>query len=435
MAFRFPCGWRHVVLFIVGFPSFAALNTASGDDLAAWRSSGKVGALQNEINKLKPGDTLRLAPGRLEGPIIIKTPGVTIDGAGKSEINGGGDGTVVVIEASDVTLRDFRVANTGVSPEQIDAGVSIRSTRGARLVNLDIEDSLFGVDIDYSRNIVVEGTRIESKPLDLGLRGDAVRIHSSKEVLIVNNHWTRSRDVVAWYSDGVTFENNLGENSRYSLHSMYSTRLNVTGNRFQGNSVGIFLMYGSGITLRNNVISHSVGATGVGIGLKETSGVFVENNTILYCASGILVDNTPWEPSTRVWFYRNLIAFGSTGVALSNDREGTEFRDNTFNGNLADVVSESSQESKSVWEGNAWDHYEGFDRNRDGIGDTAYVIRNYGDGFDELHSFAGFFYGSPVQLLIAAIQRLAPLTEPTVLMRDPRPRLFKTANSVTKAAL
>jgi nitrous oxidase accessory protein len=413
----------------------AAGYAAAADDPTDWRRAGKVGPLQIEISKLRPGETLHLPPGRSEGPIVIRTPGVTIDGGGQSEIFGGNEGSVVVIAAPDVTVKNVHISGTGIASEQIDAGISIRSTRHARIENTTISNALFGIDVEYSHDVVVKGNRITSKDLELGLRGDAIRIHSSKDIAISDNHWSDSRDAVAWYSEGISFENNVGVRSRYSLHSMYTKRLIITGNRFEYNSVGIFLMYGGGVTLRNNVVRHSVGATGIGIGLKETSGVFAQNNTILYCASGILVDNSPWDPTTRNWFFDNTVAFGRTGVVLSNDREGNEFRGNTFSGNLIDVRAESRNKSPSLWLGNIWDNYEGFDRDGDGVGDTPYVVRNYGDGFNELHPYAGFFFGSPMELLIQAIQRLSPLTEPAVVLEDASPRLYKRPAAVAESTL
>lgn len=411
-----------LVLGLVGLLSAMGAE-ARTNDLAAWRNDGKVGALQQEIDKLKPGDTLRLAAGVLEGPIIIRTPGVTLDGGGKAIVDGRGEGTVVVVAAADVTIRGLRVTGSGQAHEQVDAGISVRSARNVRIEGVTVTDCLFGIDMEYSAGVVVTGTRISSKNLVLGLRGDAIRIHSSKDVLITGNHWSHARDVVAWYSEGITFQGNLGEDSRYSLHSMYTKRLVIAENRFYRNSVGVFLMYGNGMTVRKNVIMHSLGATGVGIGLKETSGIFVQDNTILYCASGILVDNSPWEPKTRNWFYGNTVAFSTQGVLLSNDREGNEFRGNVFQANLVDVQSESRGRSLSLWEGNVWDKYAGFDRDRNGIGDTAHILHSYGDAMADTHSFTGFFHATPVELLIETIQRLVPLTEPTVVLQDPRPGL------------
>ena len=64
-------------------------------------------------------------------------------------------------------------------------------------------------------------------------------------------------------------------------------------------------MYSDGVTVRNNRISGAQGATGMGIGFKESSSVLLEGNTILYCAKGIYLDVSPYQPETQNHFLRN----------------------------------------------------------------------------------------------------------------------------------
>jgi nitrous oxidase accessory protein len=186
-------------------------------------------------------------------------------------------------------------------------------------------------------------------------------------------------------------------------------------------------MYGSGTAILDNVVEQSLGSTGLGLGLKETSNVYAQGNSFLYCATGILVDNSPWQPGQRNWFFKNKIAFNQNGVLLSNDREGNEFRANTLNGNVQDVDTESRSGSKSFWVDNTWDRYDGFDENQDGIGDMPLVLKKYADVMTASDPAAQFFYGSPVLSLIDLVSRLLPTTEPMVILRDLRPHLVTGA--------
>ena len=117
--------------------------------------------------------------------------------------------------------------------------------------------------------------------------------------LIEGNEVIDSRDMVAWYSNGNIFRNNLGRRSRYSMHFMFANNNMVEGNRFYDNAVGIYFMYTEGGVVRNNVISHATGATGMGIGFKEASGAVIEGNEIIYCAVGIGSDLSPFQPDTH----------------------------------------------------------------------------------------------------------------------------------------
>lgn len=415
-----PAFWPR--LFWLGL-CLAGLSVQATEDLTPWREAVKTGEFQATIDRLRPGETLRLGAGTYRGPIALRTPHVTIVSDVGATISGGGAGSVVVIEAEGVTVRGLRIEHSGNSYEQVDAGISIRSTADVRLENNVIEDCLFGVDISGSRRISVTGNRISSKALDLGLRGDGIRIWASEDVEILRNLWSDTRDIVSWYSKRVRFEDNEGTRSRYSLHSMYSNDLFIKNNFFHENSVGIFLMYGQGTTVLNNRVQSSLGSTGIGLGMKETSGVYAQGNSFLYCATGILVDNSPWLPASRNWFVKNQIAFNQSGVLFSNDREGNEFRANVLRGNALDADTESRSGSRSLWIDNAWDRYDGFDENRDGVGDTPYVVKKYADILTSSDPAAGFFRHSPVLVLIEVIARLIPTTDPAVILKDERPHV------------
>jgi nitrous oxidase accessory protein len=414
----------------------AAILSGGGEAVLAsgvsdWRQDkSPLGALQAKVAALRPGETLRLEPGAYEGPIAIRTAGVAIVGGPGVRIVGQGSGTVIVVEADDVVLDGLAITGSGTSYDQIDAGLAIRDAKGVTAKNLTIDNCLFGIDVSNARDVLLEGNKISSKDLSLGLRGDAIRLWATKDAVIRGNHWADARDAVSWYSERVRFEDNEATRSRYSIHSMYTKSLLIKGNRFYENSVGIFIMYGEGTTVLDNVVRHSVGATGIGLGMKETSSLYARGNTFVYCATGILVDNSPWEPTARDWFQENHIALNGTGVMFSSGREGNLFEGNTFQGNMVDVDTESRSPSRSLWKGNRWDAYDGFDRDADGVGDTPFRVLKYSDLMASSHPMAGFFEATPVAALVALVERLLPLTEPVVLLSDAAPRFGRPAAPV-----
>ncbi len=397
---------------------------AFGDDsdLTPWRRDSEHGALQARLDALLPGETLKLEPGVHEGPVTLTVPGITLEGDGKAIIDGRGKGTVVSVRANGITLRGLRIRGSGESNPLVHSAVSIDSQTDVKLLDSILEDSLFGVDISNSQRVLVQGCDISSKPLRKTFRGDALRIWHSKDIDIIKNHWHDARDAVCWYSQSVRFIDNLGERSRYSVHGMYSKNIFLKGNRFLGNSVGIFLMYGTGSTIVDNLVRESAGSTGIGLGLKETSGVYARNNRFVYCATGVLVDNSPWQPDARNWFHGNTFAFNGAGILLANDREGNEFKENIFHSNRRDVDTEARRTSPGRWTDNYWDGYEGFDLDGDGVGDTPHVPRRFGDVLTGTHPATQFFRGAPILGLVSLLERLVPLTEPIELLRDPRPR-------------
>ena len=265
----------------------------------------------------------------------------------------------------------------------------------------------------------------------MGIRGDAVRLWYSRDNEVTDNVISDVRDFVVWYSGGNLLARNSVTRSRYALHFMYSEANHVESNTFTGNMVGIFLMYSDGVEIRENRISHGHGATAMGIGFKESSNVLLENNTITDCATGIYLDISPYEPGTTNRFFGNRIGFNGVGVLFHSDWHGNVFESNDFKGNFTQVaVRGGGSATRQTWSNNYWDDYEGFDADGDDIGDAAFELYAYADRFWVDFPPAAFFRGSPLFEAIDFLDRLAPFTTPTLILRDDAPRFFGAAGSV-----
>lgn len=402
---------------------------ANGDSMShvpeneSWHKEVKTGPLQEEIGKLQPGATLVLEKGIHQGPIHIKTPGITIKGKPGAVLSGQNVGSIIVIEADGVTIDGLTLKDSGGSYSDADSAIATRKANNIRLLNNKIIDSLFGIDIYSGTKILIEGNEITSKNLDIGLRGDAIRLWSVTDSEVLNNVWAHSRDVVSWYSKKITFKGNKGSYSRYSIHSMYSQFLVIQNNTFNKNQVGIFLMYGSDFIITNNVIQRAQGATGMGIGLKETSNILAQNNTINYSAVGVMIDNSPFKIGSRNWFHNNKLAFNGKGVLISSDLPGGEFKKNIFLGNLDDVETDNRRGSRSVWDKNTWDKYQGFDRDNNKIGDTPFIIRKYGESLKGTNPKSAFFYATPLFSLLSLIEEVTNFGDPVTVLIDQNPQL------------
>ncbi|MBW2386816.1 MAG: nitrous oxide reductase family maturation protein NosD [Deltaproteobacteria bacterium] len=382
--------------------------------------------LQVLVNATPKGGVLRPPPGVYRGSIKITKP-ITIDGGGNVEIDGEGRGSVIQIRGNGVTLRGLHIRGSGENHDTIDSGVSVRGHRNV-IEDNTIDDCLFGIDLGQSNENVIRRNKITSKPLDLGLRGDGIRLWYSRDNQIVHNEIRDVRDIVVWYSAENLIAHNTVVGGRYALHFMYSKRNRVEDNRYSENMVGVFLMYSDGVELRRNQITQGVGATSMGVGFKESSNVLLEDNTILRCATGIYLDISPYEPDTNNRFVGNRIAYNSVGVVFHSDWHGNIFEGNDFDDNFTQVaVRGGGGATRHTWRGNRWADYRGFDRNRDGIGDQPYELFSYADRFWVDRPHAAFFRASPLFEVIDMLDRLAPFTEPTLVVRDEEPRFVSEA--------
>jgi nitrous oxidase accessory protein len=152
----------------------------------------------------------------------------------------------------------------------------------------------------------------------------------------------------------------------------------------------------------------------------------VIGNRILYCGTGLYLDVSPYQPDTTNRIKDNLIAYNGVGIQFLNDWTGNQIEGNRFKGNITQVAVSGGGKTanRNRWNGNYWDDYEGFDLNRDGIGDAPYELYSYADRLWMDVPPARFFKGSPVLEVLDFLERLAPFTAPNMLVRDDSPLMY-----------
>ena len=381
--------------------------------------------LQDAIDGAQKGSIIKLNPGVYQGNLIIKKPITIVGKADGVILDGMGEGTVIDIKSSYVTLKNLTIRNSGDRHEKLDAAIKVSNASQCEISDCNITDTLFGIDMQMVNNSIVSNNHITSKDVDLGLRGDGLRLWYSNDNIIRKNSLIKSRDMVVWYSHGNTIEENFAEYCRYSLHFMYAGKNYVHNNRYQYNSVGIFFMYSRDTIATGNIVKSSLGATGMGIGLKDVSNFTIKNNTVIYNAQGLYIDRSPFQPDTNNFIEDNKILYNAEALHFHSLSENNIIKNNMFLGNIEDIINDSRNAKTEInlFEGNYWDTYTGFDRDRDGIGDTPHEVYQYADKLWLYNPEVKFFYGSPVISLLNFLAKLAPFSEPIFLLEDKKPRL------------
>jgi nitrous oxidase accessory protein len=385
--------------------------------------------LQPLIDATPDGGTLVPPPGRYAGPATVSRR-LKIDGRGEVIVENAKQDTVLTIEGEGVTVQGLTLRGSGAQHEQLDAAIK---ARGRFLVIKDnvIENCLFGIDLQQTHNSIIRRNRISS--LDdhlLPQKGDAIRLWYSNDNSVQENVVTGARDSVVWYSTGNKVTGNSMDGGQYGLHFMYAHDNLAEGNTMRGNVVGIFVMYGDRNTLRRNRIEYSQGPSGIGIGFKEASGTKVEDNDVLGNAVGMYFDASPYEPDLENEMAGNRFAFNGIAMHFHSEWQGNVFRGNDFMSNHTMVIADGrGTANKHVWSGNHYDSYEGFDRNRDGVGDTPMEAWSWADQLWMDVPDARFFRGSPALETIDFIERLAPFSQPRLMMRDVSPRMQRLTGS------
>jgi len=381
--------------------------------------------LQDAIDNAPEGSILKLPAGVYKGNIVINKS-ISIIGIGKDVIIDGEDkGTVITAKGSYITLKNLTIINSGNRHENLDAAIKLSDGKQNEISDCTIKDCLFGIDLQMVNNSIIQNNYITSKKVDLGLRGDGLRLWYSNDNIVKKNSLIKSRDMVVWYSHSNIIEENYGEHCRYSLHFMYTGKNYVRNNVYKYNSVGIFFMYSKDTIATGNIIQSSLGATGMGLGLKDATNFTLKNNTILYCAQGLYIDRSPFEPDTNNWIIGNKLLYNAEAIHFHSLSINNIVKKNIIMGNIEDVVNDSKRDRGEDEEndivGNYWDNYQGFDKNNDNIGDTPHKVYQYADQLWVFNPNVKFFYGSPVISLLNFLAKLAPFSKPLFLMEDKKP--------------
>lgn len=410
-----------VLIGLAALPVAAArLGWASGPVAAPALHDGAE--LQAMLDAAPEGGLVVPPPGRYVGHFQVTKP-LVLDGRGQVTLDAGGEGTVLVVRTNDATVRGLHLTNTGSDHNNEDSGIQIRGDNNVVKDNR-IDDALFGIDLQKSYRNIVRRNHITSKPIELGMRGDSVRLWYSDDNVLEDNEIVDSRDFVLWYAKRNRISGTHASGGRYGLHFMFAADNIIENNVFTDNSVGMSLMYNQGDIIRNNVISHSVGATGTCISMKEASAITISGNEIVYCATGLSFDVSPFQPDTTNIIENNRIAYNDIAISFISDWERNVFKGNRMQGNMTEVaVFGGGSAKRNTWDGNTWEAYQGFDRNHDGIGDTPYREFNYAGRIWMDVPNTRFFKGTAVLEVLDFLDRLAPFSEPTMMLEDAHPRM------------
>jgi len=391
--------------------------------LMASATASPLPPLQPLLDAAAPRAILKLAPGCYAGPAVIRKP-LTLDGQGQACIDNGGRGTVLTVQAADVSVRGLRLTGSGESFDTMDAGILVDTADRVRIENNRIDTVLFGIHLKAANDAVVHGNTVRGQAAPLNLRGDAIRIWYGRGNRIEANDIAHLRDITLTNAPANQIRNNRIRHGRYAVHLVFSPDNIVAANDIAHTTTGIVVLYSDRVRVEDNRIHHVRAEAGAALAFKETSDTQVQRNEVLHCAVGLQA-NSPLHGHDTLLIEGNRFAHNDTALYFYGDKGGHVLRHNRFEKNLSTLaVSHANATRGHLWEDNAWDDYEGFDRNGDGIGDTPHELWLYADRIWMETPKARFFRNTPALELLDFLERLAPFSAPERLLQDPRPRLL-----------
>jgi nitrous oxidase accessory protein len=327
-----------------------------------------ISTLREGIKTAKDGDTILLNKGTYkEGNIIINKAiyligidGPVLDGENKNEI--------LTLTGKNIVIKSIHFANAGYSSMNDYAALKIIDATNILIENNSIINASFGIHLANTINSIIRNNTITGNDKSEHLSGNGIHLWKCANMQVENNWIQGHRDGIYFeFVTQSTIQNNVSEkNIRYGLHFMFSSNDNYFNNTFRNNGAGVAVMYSHKVKMEENKFEMNWGPSSYGILLKDITDSYIQHNTFFKNSVGIHM-----EGSSRIDVSKNIFKENGWALKVQASCDYNNFFLNNFFGNSFDVGTNGSLVLNKFYN-NYWDKYEGYDLNKDGIGDVPY---------------------------------------------------------------
>ncbi|MFN3940402.1 MAG: nitrous oxide reductase family maturation protein NosD, partial [Chitinophagales bacterium] len=380
------------------------------------------GLLQQKIDAAAPYDTLYIEPGVYnEFNITIQKP-LTLIGKNYPEVNAREYGEVFVVQSDSVSISGFKIAGAGVSDLHENAGVKIDHSDYVHITNNILENNFFGIYLAKSNNCTIHNNTLNGNSKSETSSGNGVHLWKCDSIHIYGNTVRGHRDAIyiEFSSYSTIAENVCSENIRYGLHFMTSNHNFYTGNIFRNNTAGVAVMYSKFVHMTGNTFANNHGSSSFGLLLKDITDSEISRNVFNENSVAVRI-----EGSSRVDAQQNSFTNNGWALMITANCMEVHFTRNNFMLNSFDVSTNGSLMLNN-FNGNYWDKYEGYDLNRDAIGDVPFHPVSLFATIIEKVPEAIMLYRSFAQYLVDKAEKVIPSITPENLL-DEKP-LMQPAN-------
>ena len=385
---------------------------------------GLPDAIARTIAAAKPHDVVLVEYGHYtEWDLIIDKP-LIMNGLGLPVIDGHHQsGNILTILADSVTVSGFEFRNAGKSYTIDIAGIRVEDNSACLIEDNILRDTFFGIYLKRVKNTRINGNTLFSVAENEVNSGNGIHLWYCERIEIENNRVSGHRDgIYLEFVDHSQIIENLSENNlRYGLHFMFSNYDRYESNTFRSNGTGVAVMYSKEIDMIGNRFLDNWGSASFGLLLKDITDGLLKGNVFENNTQGIYADG-----SNRLRITDNDFIGNGWAMNIFGNCEDNEIQRNNFLGNAFDITTNSTRNPNSYLN-NFWDQYNGYDLDRDGIGDVPYrPVRLYsyvtGRIPEAIVLHRSFFVD-----VINLAEKVAPSLTP-VSLEDPAPLMKRIAH-------
>ena len=325
--------------------------------------------IKSAIAAAQSGDTIFVQKGHyIEGTIDLQKS-ITLIGIDRPVIDGNMIGEIITFNADNIVLKGFKLINSGRDEIRSVAAVHIYTSANSVIDNNIFENNHFGIYVQRGLRVLISNNKITTnRGTSEENIGDGIHLLGSREIWVKNNYISGHKDGIYLEKNAkcFIFHNLSRHNLRYGLHFMFSNDSVYTGNVFDNNEAGVAVMYAMNVSMYDNKFINNWGDSVFGLLLKEISYSKIKGNTFQNNTTAIFADG-----ATKIDFYNNQFENNGWAIKINSNCMENKLMRNNFVNNTFDV-STNGTVVMNEFRFNYWDKYEGYDLDKDKIGDVPF---------------------------------------------------------------
>jgi nitrous oxidase accessory protein len=379
--------------------------------------AGKLQAIktiQQAIQIAAKGDTVLVDAGLYQEKNLIINKTIFLIGIGHPVLDGEKKYEIISIKADGVVVDGFKIMHSGISSMEDFAGIKIYNSRNVIIKNNILEDTFFGIYSQYGTNCTIEKNTLTAYSKIEQQSGNGIHCWKSDSMRIIANTVSGHRDGIyfEFVTNSIIWRNTSFDNIRYGLHFMFSNNDAYIANIFRNNGAGVAVMFSNHVKMIHNYFEENWGDAAYGLLLKEISDSYIENNRFTKNTTGIHM-----EGASRISMEKNVFENNGWGLKIQASCMDIVLTKNNFISNTFDVGTNGSL-VLNTFNNNYWDKYEGYDLNKNKIGDIPYRPVSMYSMIIEQNPPAMMLFRSFMTSLLDKTEKIIPTLTPENLKDD-----------------
>lgn len=374
----------------------------------------KANAIKNALAYCTDGDTVSIEKGLYKEQDILVSKRITILGKDYPVIDGVKKGQLIVVVRDSVIISGLQLQNTGRSSMTDMAAIRLQNVKSVSVTNNKLVNNTYGVYLQNSHYCLVYKNTIRADAKDELNSGNGIHAWKSTHLLLQSNNISGHRDGIyfEFVTDSRIINNTSTENIRYGLHFMFSHKDVYTRNSFINNGSGVAVMYSKQVEMYYNTFRHNWGDASYAILLKEIADSKIEHNLFDKNTVGIYMEGT-----SRIQVLYNEFVENGWAMRVQSSCDNNVFEKNNFLSNSFDVATNGTM-MLNTFNNNYWDKYDGYDLDKNKVGDVPYYPVSMYSVVTERVPTAMILYRSFLTDIMNRVEKVMPSIVPDKLKDD-----------------